>query len=105
MQAHDLTLGFAGVYFTNIQLYLKRKGYSNNICLINLKDKIDKKIKNCRRKIAILAYKHSSGGHYVAIKYNEHDEKFYMYNSNRILNSVDTWIENNSYSPLCLITI
>jgi hypothetical protein len=105
MQAHDLTLGFAGVYFTNIQLYLKRKGYSNKIYLTKLKNSIDKKIKNCKKKIAILAYKHSSGGHYVAIQYSESNKKFYVYNSNREVSSVDTWIKDNSYSPLCLITL
>ena len=105
MQAHDLTLGFAGVYFTNIQLYLNRKGYSNKIYLRNLNNNIDQIIKNCNRKIAILAYKHSSGGHYVAIRYNSFDKKFYVYNFNQTLNSVDTWIKSNSYSPLCLITI
>ena len=105
MQAHDLTLGFAGVYFTNIQLYLKRKGYSNKIYLTKLKNNIDKKIKNCKKKIAILAFKHSSGGHYVAIQYSESNKKFFVYNSNRELSSIDTWIKNNSYSPLCLITL
>jgi len=108
MQAHDLTLGFAGVYFTNIQLYLKRKGYSNKIYLTRLKNNIDKNIKNCTRKIAILAYKHSSGGHYIAIQYNKNDEKFHIYNgnNNNPVKSVDAWIKNSkSRSPLCLITI
>ena len=105
MQAHDLTLGFAGVYFTNIQLYLRRKGYSNEIHFIRLKDNIDRKIKNCKRKIAILAYKHSSGGHYVAIKYSDSDKQFHVYNSNQNLSSVDTWIKDHSYSPLSLITL
>ena len=105
MQAHDLTLGFAGVYFTNIQLYLNRKGYSNKIYLRNLNNNIDQIIKNCNRKIAILAYKHSTGGHYVAIRYDSFDKKFYVYNFDETLNSVDTWIKSNSYSPLCLITI
>lgn len=105
MQAHDLTLGFAGVYFTNIHLYLKKKGYSNKIYLWKLKNKIDKKIKKCANKIAILAYKHSNGGHYVAIKYNESDKKFYIYNKNREVCSVDSWIKKMSYTPLCLITI
>ena len=106
MQSHDLTLGFAGVYFTNIQLYLKRKGYSNKIYLTKLKNNIDKKIKDCKSKIAILAYKHSSGGHYVAIKYDNKNRKFYVYNDyDYQLDSIDNWITKNSYSPLCLITI
>lgn len=105
MQAHDLTLGFAGVYFTNIQLYLKRKGYSNKIYLFNLKNNIDDLIINSDRKIAILAYKHSSGGHYVAIKYNSTKKLFYKYNSYGELESVDKWIKDKSYSPLCVIVI
>ena len=107
MQAHDLTLGFAGVYFTNIQLYLKRKGYSNRIYLTKLKNNLDKKIKKCKRKIAILAYNHSSGGHYIAIKYKA-DKKFHIYNgnNNEPVESIDQWIKNSSSrSPLCLITI
>ena len=105
MQSHDLTLGFVGVYFTNIQLFVKRKGYSNKIYLTKLKDSLDKKIKNCTKKIAILAYKHSTGGHYVAIKYNTETEKFQVYNTNRTLASVDKWIKDNNYKPLSLITI
>ena len=104
MQTRDLTLGFAGVYFTNIQLYLRRKGYSNRISLMKLKNNIDRKIKSCKRKIAILAYK-GSKGHYVAIKYKESDEKFYVYNNNQTISSVDAWIKDDSYLPLCLITI
>ena len=88
MQAHDLTLGFAGVYFTNIQLYLKRKGYSNKIYLTNLKNNIDKKIKNCTRKIAILAYKHSTGGHYIAIQYKKADKNFHIFLTLYILNQI-----------------
>ena len=75
------------------------------IYLTKLKNNIDKKIKNCKKKIAILAYKHSSGGHYVAIQYSEKDKKFHIYNSNRKISSVDTWIKDKSYSPLCLITL
>ena len=111
MQAHDLTLGFAGVYFTNIQLYLKRKGYSNKIYLTSLKNNIDKKIKNCTRKIAILAYKHATGGHYIAIQYKKADKNFHIFNGpnetteSESVKSVDAWIKKNkSRSPLCLIT-
>ena len=63
------------------------------------------KIKNCKKQIAILAYNRSSGGHYVAIKYSESNKKFYVYNKNQELSSIDTWIKDNSYSPLCLITL
>ena len=106
MQAHDLTLGFAGVYFTNMQLYLKRKGYRNKVYLTKLKNKLDSKIKACKKKIAILAYKHSSGGHYVAIKYSSEDKLFHIYNDYAsVVPSVDDFISNNAYKPLCLITL
>ncbi len=103
MEAHDMTFGFAGAYFTNIQLYLKRKGYSSKLYLRKIKGNIDDKIKKSKRNIAILAYKHSTSGHYVAIEYK--NKKFKKYNSNMELASIDSWISKKSYKPWCLITI
>ena len=106
MQAHDLTLGFAGVYFTNMQLYLKRKGYRNKVYLTKLRNKLDSKIKACKKQIAILAYKHSSSGHYVAIKYSSEDKLFHIYNDRvPTVPSVDDFISKKKYKPLCLITL
>lgn len=73
---------------------------------------IDKKIKNSKRKIAILAYKHPSNGHYVAIKYDIKSKKFEIYNYKNehdkaySVCSIDSWLkEDASGTPLCLITI
>ena len=107
MQARDLTLGFAGVYFTNIQLYLKRHGYPTKLHMIKLQGNIDKKIKESRHKIAILAYKHSKCGHYIAIKYHSDKKEFEVHNPDCTPFSVDYWMWKRSkpYVPLCLITI
>ena len=64
---------------------------------------IDSKIKKCKSAIAILLYKHSTGGHFVAIQYK--NKKFNKYNSDATLSSVDTWLSKNSYTSSSLITI
>ena len=109
MEARDLTLGFAGVYFTNIKLYLEKKGFSAAIHYNQLKknNNIDEKIKNSKRKIAILSYMQKSGGHYVAVKYNPRRKRFNVYNctKGRIFDSIDKFINSYSLKFLCLITI
>ena len=105
MERHDLTFGFAGAYLTNIQLYLKRRGYPNEIVFKRgMKNSIDKKIKTSDHQTAILAF----DWHYIAIHYDSASEMFTMYNvftnANTIKNdSVDKWMASHN-KPLCLIT-
>ena len=64
---------------------------------------IDSKIKKCKSAIAILLYKHSTDGHFVAIQYK--NKKFNKCNSDETLPSVDTWLSKNSYTSSSLIAI
>ena len=105
MESHSLTLCKYGASYTNVHWYLRRQGYSPNIYITKLKGNIDSKIKNCKRAIAILLYKYSTGSHFVAIQYERKNKKFNKYNSDEPLASVDTWLSKNSYTASCLITI
>ena len=101
--ASNATLGFFGAYYTSMRIYLSRQGYNAKRYLFGLKGNIDSKIKSCSHKIGILAYQHSSGGHYVAVQYA--NNQFNVYNPNLQLNSIDGWIKQKHYKSLCLITI
>ena len=66
---------------------------------------IDARIKNSLNQIGILAYKHNSGGHYIAIKWN--GEFFEIYNEGNTNSeaSINEWLEKKGYKRLSLVTI
>lgn len=103
--------GAFGVMPDAIVDYLrKEKGLQVDWDLLPSKKKIDKNIKNS--DASILLYIHSSGMHYIAIRWNTSTKKFEAYNvwSGRCrafsYNSIqEDLLDSHSYTPVALICI
>ena len=105
MESHSLTLCKSGASCTNVHWYLRRQGYSPKMHMTKLKGNIDNTIKKCKRSIAVLLYKHSTGNHFVAIQYERKNKIFYKYNPDSTHRSIDEWLSKNNYTSVSLITI